>query len=290
MDFMNKNQATIQKSISFSGIGVHSGSVSTVTIHPALMGTGIVFKNAKNLEQKITVGNVIPEIAMHATVIRGGHDNKWAVSTIEHLMAAVSMAGLDHVQIIVDGPEIPILDGSALPFVYGICDAGIVFFDAPKQFVTPKETLVFSDNDGRRIEIISNKTGELFIDYKADFMHPLAGPATFASVINQDVFMHEIAPARTFGHLEQLPFLRQHGLARGTSLGNTVVIGQELLNDMRFADECVRHKVLDLLGDMSMAGMRIAGTIKANKTGHAFNRLVALHVIQNPEKWDVLTY
>lgn len=286
---MKKNQATIQKSILFSGIGVHSGGVSTVTLNPAPMGTGIVFKNAKNLEQTIVVGKVIPEVAMHATVIRGDQNTPWAVSTIEHLMAAISMMGIDHLEIIVDGAEVPILDGSALPFVYGIVDAGIVFFDAPKRFITPNELVVFSDNDGRRIEIIPNKTGELSVDYNAEFMHPLAGPSTFVSGINQDIFMHEIAPARTFGHLEQLPFLRQHGLARGTSLGNTVVIGQELLNDMRFADECVRHKVLDLLGDISMAGTRIAGAIKANKTGHAFNRLVALHVIQHPEKWDVLT-
>jgi UDP-3-O-[3-hydroxymyristoyl] N-acetylglucosamine deacetylase len=267
---MKKNQTTIQKSISFSGIGVHSGNVTSVTLNPASLGLGIVFKNAKNLESIITVGKVIPEVAMHATVIRGDQNNSWAVSTIEHLMAAISMMGIDHLEIVVDGAEIPILDGGALPFVHGIVDAGLVFFDIPKRFITP--------------------TGELSIDYNAEFMHPLAGPSTFFSVINQDVFMHEIAPARTFGHLEQLPFLRQHGLARGTSLGNTVVIGQELLNDMRFADECVRHKVLDLLGDMSMAGTRIAGAIKATKTGHAFNRLVALHVIQHPEKWDVLTY
>ena len=280
-----KKQTTIKNKISFTGIGVHCGDRTSVTLCPAPLGTGIVFKNANNLEQSIVVGTVVPEIAMHATVIRHG---QWQASTIEHLMAALSMLGVDHVEIIVNGPEIPILDGSSLPFVVGILDTGLVQFDAPRHFITPKKIVTFSDDQGRLIEISPNREGRLILDYNADFVHPLAGSPTFSGEITTEFFIDHIAPARTFGHLEQLPFLRQHGLARGSSLGNTVVIGSELLNDMRMNDECVKHKVLDFLGDISLAGTRVAGTIKACKTGHAFNRHVAANIIEHPEAWDII--
>ena len=157
---------------------------------------------------------------------------------------------------------------------------------APRSFLTPKQMLTFADGTGREIAIERSDARTLSINYTADFAHPLAGATMFtAAVVTQNFFAKELAPARTFGFLEQLPVLRQHGLARGSTLSNTVVIGDEVLNDRRFADECVRHKVLDLIGDLALLGRPLAGTIQASKTGHNFNRLVVEHYLTHPDQW-----
>lgn len=285
---MTTTQKTIKQKITFSGIGVHSGAPSQVTIWPAEQDSGIVFCNAGQPSQKIAIGKVVPEAAMHATVIKS---DSWYVSTVEHLVAALSVLGIDNAVIEVAGNEIPILDGSAIVFVQGILDGGIVDLDRPRRFITPCQELSFSDQAGRTINIIPvpdnglDKNNALDVQYSADFSHPLAGSPQLQGTVTTDFFIDQIAPARTFGFLEQLPFLRQHNLARGSSLSNTVVIGQEMMNEKRFSDECVRHKVLDLIGDLSLLGAPLAGTIKAYKTSHNFNRLVIQHFVQNPDQW-----
>jgi UDP-3-O-[3-hydroxymyristoyl] N-acetylglucosamine deacetylase len=284
---MLSQQKTLKKELVFKGIGVHSGAPSTIRLKPAPFDSGIVFVKNQSADHIMRVGDVIPEVAMHATVIKSGF---WAVSTVEHLMAALSLLGVDNVEIEVDGTEIPILDGSALPFVQGIYEVGFELQRAESAWLTPKELLTFQDNHGRLLVIEPAPQGEpsLFIDYNAGFVHPLNGSSIFSGQVTQDFFINEIAPARTFGNLEQFPYLRAHGLAQGSSLGNTVVIGDgELLNDMRLPDECVRHKLLDLLGDLSLLGKRLAGRITAQKTGHQFNRLVIEHFINNPQLWEL---
>jgi UDP-3-O-[3-hydroxymyristoyl] N-acetylglucosamine deacetylase len=245
------------------------------------VNTGIVFCNARQSEQCFRVGTVVPEVALHATVIK---TNGWYVSTIEHLMAALRMLDVDNAVVEMESNEVPILDGSALPFVQGILDVGLQEQDAPRKYLTPKEKLRFADEKGRVIEI--EPSNLLSISYTADFNHPLAGSTTFSAEISPEFFIDKIAPARTFGYLEQLPMLRQHKLAQGSSLSNTIVIGQELLNDTRFPDECVRHKVLDLIGDLGLLPYRLLGTVSASKTSHNFNRLVAEHCLQHPELWQ----
>ena len=236
----------------------------------------------------------MPEVALHATVVRA---DGWAISTIEHVMAALWMMGVDNAVVEFDGNEVPILDGSALPFVQAIQDTGFAVSHQKRRFLMPKAVLTLTDAKGRSIVITPLpsvlETGvvtaaladQLIIDYTADFNHPLAGKPHLQAVVTTEFFVKELAPARTFGFLEQLPFLRQHNLAQGTSLGNTVVIGQEVLNDLRFADEPVRHKVLDLLGDVSLLGHRLIGSITACKTSHSFNRMVVEHFVQNPDQW-----
>ncbi|MBS1987712.1 UDP-3-O-[3-hydroxymyristoyl] N-acetylglucosamine deacetylase [Candidatus Dependentiae bacterium] len=292
---MNKQQ-TLRGEIFFQGLGVHTGAPCSITLKPADAKSGISFINEQNPDQIIRVGSVIPDPAMHATVIR---TNQWALSTVEHLMAALMLMGIDNVDILVSGTEIPILDGSALLFVQGIVDIGVLEQDASKQWITPRERLEFADDKGRSMfiepAVLDQHQDErgfkpaLFIDYNADFIHPLNGNPVLTGQVTQDFFMHEIAPARTFGFLEQLPFLRHHKLAQGTSLGNSLVIGNgELLNEMRLPDECVRHKFLDLIGDLSLLGKNLIGSVKANKTSHNFNRLVIEHFLKNPEKWLVI--
>ncbi len=274
-------QQTLKQRVKFSGIGVHSGLASSLTLVPAPQDTGVVFCNASNPEQRFRVGTVIPEVAPHATVIK---TNGWYVTTVEHLMAALRMLDVDNVVVEMQGNEVPILDGSALPFVQGILDAGLQEQDAVRRYLTPKEKLRFADEKGRAIEIEPSE--HFSISYTADFNHPLAGCTTFSAEIPSEFFIDKIAPARTFGYLEQLPLLRQHKLAQGSSLSNTIVIGQELLNDTRFPDECVRHKVLDLIGDLGLLPYRLLGAVNASKTSHNFNRLVAEHCLQHSELWQ----
>jgi UDP-3-O-[3-hydroxymyristoyl] N-acetylglucosamine deacetylase len=204
--------------------------------------------------------------------------------------------GLDNILIEIDGFEVPILDGSALPFAQVILDAGLQEQSVIKKYVTSRQVLRFEDSKTDRfIEIVpaiqaSDRSFacELKIDYSADFNHKLIGASNFNCVLTQDFFIKEIAPARTFGFLEQLPMIRKHGLAKGTSLGNTVVLSNEgFLNEPRFEDECIRHKVLDLIGDLGLLGLQLIGQVKACKTGHNFNREVVASFISNPEKWQV---
>jgi UDP-3-O-[3-hydroxymyristoyl] N-acetylglucosamine deacetylase len=287
-------QKTLKNKIIFSGIGVHSGKPGRVTVYPAVANTGLVLRAASCPDKAIKVGTFVPEVAMHATVVKA---DGWAISTIEHLMASLWMMGVDNAVVEFEGYEVPILDGSALPFVQAIQDAGLEVLDQKRRFLTPKAPLTLADGKGRSVIITppasvvatgivtAAEAEHLMVDYTADFNHPLAGKPIFQAAVTTDLFVREIAPARTFGFLEQLPFLRQHKLAQGTCLGNTVVIGQEVLNELRFADEPVRHKVLDLLGDMSLIGNRLVGAVTASKTSHSFNRMVVEHLVQHPDQW-----
>ena len=287
-------QKTLKKDVCFKGVGVHLGQMSRVVLKPAPTDSGIIFLNCKNPNEKIEIGKVVPQAAMHASVIK---KSDFMVSTVEHLLATVCALNIDNLVIEVDGIEIPILDGSALSFVHGILQAGLVEQDAEKSFLTPKQMLEFKDKEGRLIQIGPAKfcrksdsyDKNLYFDYVANFEHPLVGQSRLSGTISPDFFIEQIAPARTFGFLEQLPFLRRQGLAKGTTLGNTVVIGEEeFLNDKRFEDEFVRHKFLDLLGDLALLSKNLAGILKAQKTGHNFNRLVVQHYINNPSEWKLI--
>lgn len=317
-----KKQTTLNHEIIFHGIGVHSGKQVQMTLAPAACGTGIVISNAQFPGADMHIGTIVPENAMHATVLKG---NGWFVSTVEHLLAALSALGVDNVRVVLDGGEVPIIDGSALPFVQGIMQAGMCELEGKQAFLTPKEPLRFADEQGRVLEVlpasfetltrfvpqderlrlsvrgeeagitsvmtdVSNheqRDTRLHVDYRAEFVRGVEGAEHFSCIVTPEFFTHEIAPARTFGFVEQLPFLRQHGLALGTSLGNTVVIGPDgLFNDMRLPDECVRHKVLDLIGDLALLGKPLAATVRAYKTGHNFNRRVVEHFITHRELWE----
>lgn len=279
-------QQTIKKQISFFGIGVHAGCKSTVTLIPAQQDAGIVFYRKDAFDKRIRIGTIVPEEAMHATVLCF---DGIVISTIEHLMAALHILAIDNIEICVDAPELPILDGSALPFVQGILSAGIVQYDSSRRYIEPREPLILAD-DERKIVILPSSGGsnDLFVSYEASFAHALIGRQYIEGLVQQDFFMKEIAPARTFGFLEQLPFLRKHGLAQGTSLGNTVVMGPDgYMNECRFPDEFVRHKYLDLIGDIFLIGYQLKGRVDAYKTGHNFNRLLVKHVLENPDSWIV---
>jgi len=283
---MKPDQQTIKKEITIEGIGVHSGHHSIITLTPAPTNSGIQLINKQFPSEPIYIGTTLPEQAMHATVLKSG---SWAISTTEHLMAAIYGLGIDNLIIIIKGCEIPIMDGSAIPFVHAIQQAGIKKQNKPKQFVTPKKTLRFEDHD-KFIELTpATQNFNLSFRYSVNFDHPLVQDTSINGCLSSQFFIQEIAPARTFGFLEQLPLLRKHGLAKGTTLGNTVVVGNEnFLNSRRFDNEFIRHKLLDLIGDLALLGKSFIGTVTAHKTGHAFNRKIVEHFIQNPTEWKIL--
>ncbi len=295
---MSEKQKTLKEEFCVEGIGLHSGLNSKILLKPALPNSGVVVKNANFPDINIKIGKVVPINAKYATVL--GCEN-WRVSTLEHLMAALNGLGVDNVVIEVDGPEVPIMDGSAYPFVEKILKVGVKEQDARKLFLTPKELLFFEDKqEGKSIEIApaqkqkeqngSENNGidkNLYIEYEADFNHQFIGEGKIGCCLTEDFFIKEIAPARTFGFIEELPFLKKNGLAKGASLENTLVIGENgYLNERRFEDEFVRHKLLDMIGDIGLLGKKLIGSVKAKKTGHSFNRLVIEHYVNNPEKWS----
>jgi UDP-3-O-[3-hydroxymyristoyl] N-acetylglucosamine deacetylase len=285
---MYQKQKTLKGEVVFEGIGVHSGMSSRLVLRPSAADSGIVISRTGSPHCRIEIGKVVPEEAMYATVIR---QNGWKFSTIEHVMAAIGMLNIDNVTIELKGDEFPILDGSSLPFAEKIVKTGFCEQSAKKDFITPRKTITFSDEkSGRLIEITSaEEDTNLYVDYEAVFDNPVLGSSTMNCCLSEDLFLKEIAPARTFGFLEQLPFMHKHGLAKGASLENTIVIGQDgFINKLRFDDECVRHKVLDLLGDLSLLGKRLAGRVKAKKTGHSFNRLVIEHFVNNQDAWKTI--
>ncbi|MFH0898235.1 MAG: UDP-3-O-acyl-N-acetylglucosamine deacetylase [bacterium] len=289
---MVAKQTTLKKEIVFSGIGVHSGVLAHVFLRPAPCNHGTVFFNDKFPDERIVLGKVIPEIAMHATVIK---HKSWAISTIEHLLAAIAALKIDNLVIHVKGPEVPILDGSALPFMQEILMCGLEEQQAEKKNIFPKTTIIFEDGEGRFIQICPPKDSiqknvdtNLYVEYEGDFGRSLLGNNCIQGTISPDFFLQNIAPARTFGFLEQFSFLRSHGLARGANLGNTVVIGDgEFINEVRFSDECIRHKVLDLIGDLGALGYSLVGHVKARRTGHSFNRKVVEHFVTSPSEWII---
>lgn len=278
-------QATIKQQIVFEGIGVHSGLYEKIILCPADADSGIVFVSAKNQNAYIKIGLVIPLPALHATIIEA---NGLRISTVEHLLSALYVLGITNVRVIVEGDEVPILDGSAYPFIVAL-EKNITIQNVSCLIISPKRPLIFSDEQGRSIEINPriNKQQGLFIDYEADFSHPQIKKQHYAFEVSYNEFKSFVAPARTFGFLDQLPYLRKHNLGLGTSLGNSLVYDDEYaLNQERFLDECVRHKVLDFIGDIALCGAFLDADIKASKTSHNFNRNIVADVIQKQDNWQ----
>ena len=284
-----KHQYTIKHVQQISGLGVHSGNFVSVRLKPAPDGHGIVFMHNDFPEEPLVVGQTIPLIAMHATVLR---QKSWVLSTVEHLLAAMRMAGIDNALIEVSGEEIPILDGSAAPFLHAIARSGCVV-QGVRKYCMPRVTLEFSDAEGRCIVLRPHEReqmiGKVECTYKAAFNHHALGVKTIALCVDQKSFKESVAPARTFGFVEQLPFLRSKNLALASSLGNTLVFNaDEPINDVRIADEWVYHKILDLIGDLGLLPHPFTGVIEAAQTGHAFNRRVIEHYLASPGDWVII--
>ena len=263
---------TIRSNVSISGIGLHSGIYTTVQLHPAPAGSGITFVRADLDGLRIPALQASTTALDYATTV--GKDDV-AVGTVEHLLAAVMACEITDVDIRIDGPEVPIIDGSALPFMHLIDAAGVRTLDAgiaPLRISRPIEVA-----DGEKV-IRMVPAERLILKYKIDFAHPAIGRQSFHFDFEHDSFLRKIAPARTFGFMRDVEKLRAAGLARGGSVENCIVLDDKSVTngELRFRDEFVRHKILDLLGDLALIGRPIVGEITASRGGHALHsRFVA---------------
>ncbi len=284
---IRKLQNTIKHKVMVSGVGLHSGKTIHCTLHPATENHGIVFVRS-DLASK-------PKIPAHASnVVRTQMCTTLGVegamiSTVEHLMAALAGLEIDNVLIEVDGPELPILDGSSQMFVDAILKAGLKSNHAPKKYLRLKKKITVRNGDKWMVAEPSNSFS---ITGGIEFNHTLIGKQTFAFSENQN-FQSEVASARTFGFIREVEVLHKNGFALGASLDNAVVLDEATVlnpDGLRFTDEFVRHKVLDAIGDLALLGMQIKADISIHKSGHDLHVELARKILENPANYEIVEY
>ncbi len=283
---------TLKNSISCTGIGLHTGFRVSMTLHPAAPGTGVVFRRSGPHGVAL-----IPALWTHVkdsrqcTVV--GNDDGVTVATIEHLMAAVSAMNIDDLLIDINGPEVPAMDGSAAPFVFLIECAGVIAQPhghpaaAPRTAIRILETVTVSHNGAEATLAPTAGTG-LSVAFEIEFAAAAIGRQSTSVQVSPAVFKNQVSRARTFGLVDDLPKMRAAGLARGGSLENAVVVnGADVLNEggLRYPDEFVRHKVLDAVGDLALAGRPIIGAYRGTRSSHALNTALLQALFAKPSAW-----
>jgi len=280
-------QTTLRERVSVSGIGIHSGFSVTVTLNPAQANTGIVFWRTGNdgqRDRELTANFRSVTATEFATVL--GDRRGPAVSTTEHLLSALHGIGVDNVIVEVDGPELPIMDGSAARFVEAIDQAGIVKLSAARRCIEVLKP-VRVNTDGCFGELRPYAYG-LRVETEIEFDHPLIGRQTFSIDVEPSSFRRELARARTFGFLRDVTKLWSAGYALGASFENTVVVAENrILNTegVRFPDEFVRHKAVDAIGDLALAGAPLIGAYRSVRGGHKLNHAVVTALMADPSAW-----
>jgi UDP-3-O-[3-hydroxymyristoyl] N-acetylglucosamine deacetylase len=276
-------QRTLRRSVSCAGIGLHSGNKVSLSLKPAPADFGIRFRRSdlNGLEIPATVDNLAG--IQYATGLACGEGS---VETVEHLLAALVSLGVDNVIVELNHPEVPIMDGSASPFVYLIHEAGIKRLAAPRRVMKIVRPIALSSGDKR---IALYPSDQFKVTYSISFDHPLLRHQSRTLEITEESFVEEIASARTFGFLKEVEMLRQNGLALGGSLDNAIVLGEtSVLNALRFEDEFVRHKILDVLGDLALVGHRIVGHLVAHRGGHALHTAFAARILEETDAWRLV--
>jgi UDP-3-O-[3-hydroxymyristoyl] N-acetylglucosamine deacetylase len=276
-------QRTLRRPVSCTGIGLHSGNKVTLSLKPGPADFGIRFRRSDlgGLEIPATVDNLAG--IEYATGLARGDGS---VETVEHLLAALLSLGIDNAVVELNHPEVPIMDGSASPFVYLIHEAGIKTLAAPRRFLKVVRPIALSSGDKR---IALYPSDHLKVTYSISFDHPLLRHQSRTLAIDEESFVEEIASARTFGFLKEVEMLRRNGLALGGSLDNAIVLGETgALNALRFEDEFVRHKILDVLGDLALVGHRIIGHLVAHRGGHALHTAFAAKILEETDAWRLV--
>jgi UDP-3-O-[3-hydroxymyristoyl] N-acetylglucosamine deacetylase len=274
-------QRTLRRTVTCAGIGLHSGQKVTLSLRPAPSDFGIRFQRA-DLDGT--------EIPAHVTHLAGRQQLQTglvsgpaSVETVEHLLAALRGMGVDNVCIELNHAEVPIMDGSAAPWVYLIQDAGVKELTAPRRVVEILRPIQVQHGDKRMAAFPADR---LKVTYSISFDHPLLRHQQKTLDIDERVFVDEIAPARTFGFLKEVEMLRQRGLALGGSLENAIVLGETgVLNPLRFDDEFVRHKMLDVIGDLALVGHPIIGHVVVDRGGHALHTAFAAELLRQRDAW-----
>jgi len=276
-------QQTIQKSVTCSGVGLHSGRMVSLTLRPASLDTGILFIRTDVSGRPaipVSIKNLCPSLLSTTIGIDGV-----TVQTTEHLLAAAAGLGIDNLCVEIDAPELPVFDGSAQAFVRLMLEAGVVAQDQRRSYLKIVRPIEVTDGDKR---IVIRPAFTSSITYTIEYAHPLIGRQTYDYAGAREAFVEEIAPARTFGFLHEVEALWGAGLGLGGSLQNTLVLSDGgLLNEdgLRFADEFVRHKILDLIGDLVLLGMPVIGTIEAMRSGHALHARLVSRILESPDHW-----
>ena len=279
------SQRTLRRPVSCTGIGLHSGNKVTLSLKPAPADYGIRF-------QRSDLGGLeIPATVTHLGGIQlatGLTREAVSVETVEHLLAALTALGIDNVIVELNTPEVPIMDGSAAPFVYLILnEAGVKRLPVPKKFLKVLRPISLSQGDKR---IALYPSDHFKVTYSISFDHPLIRHQSRTMKITDETFVEEIAPARTFGFLKEVEMLRQRGLALGGSLDNAIVLGETgvLNNALRFEDEFVRHKILDVIGDLTLVGYPVIGHVVAHRGGHALHTAFAARILEEVDAWRIV--
>ncbi|HEY1311054.1 MAG TPA: UDP-3-O-acyl-N-acetylglucosamine deacetylase [Pseudolabrys sp.] len=283
-------QTTLRDHIAVSGIGVHSGSPVTLTLHPADDDTGIVFQRVSadgTTEREIRADVRAVTATEFATVL--GDAKGPLCSTAEHLLAALRGLHVDNVVVEIDGPEVPIMDGSAAAFVEALDQAGLTTRALPRRYIEVLKPVRVS-KDGAHGELRPYEHG-FRVEAEIEFDHPLIGKQALALDIEPDTFRREIARARTFGFMKDVAKLWSAGYALGASFANTLVVTEDrVLNPegLRFADEFVRHKILDAIGDLALAGQPLIAAYRTIRGGHKLNHAVLSALMADPTAWRVI--
>ena len=285
-------QHTLAASVGCEGVGLHSGSPVRLTLRPAPADTGVVFvrTDVAGRDGRIPVTpRAVVETRLHTEIANA---QGVRVLTIEHLMAAFAGLGVDNVVVELDGPELPIMDGSAEPFVELIDLAGLCAQGAPRRVIEIVRPIVVADGDKRAalLPALPGALAGLHLDVEIDFASAVIGRQRLSTPLTAQSFRRDLAPARTFGFAQDGEALQAGGLARGGGLQNAVVVdGGRVLNPhgLRFADEFVRHKALDLVGDLYVLGLPISGRVEAVRPGHALNNALARALATHPAAWRV---
>jgi len=292
----SKPQQTLKTSISCAGVGVHTGAMVNMTFHPATPNTGIVFRRT-DLSPEEGGGVDIPALASSVgdtqlgTTIRAGqpYAETAYVATIEHVMAALAGCEIDNLIIEVDAAELPVMDGSSAPFVRLIECAGVEQQAAPRRYIKILRPVEIKGD--QKLAVLEPFDGQAF-EFEIDFESPVIGQQALAVELGSDSFKDDISEARTFGFVKDVEMLRSLGLARGSSLENTVAIeDDEILNEdgLRFDDEFVRHKTLDAIGDLYVLGAPVIGRYRGVRSGHALNNELVMALLASPDAFEFTT-
>jgi UDP-3-O-[3-hydroxymyristoyl] N-acetylglucosamine deacetylase len=283
-------QRTLQNTIRATGVGLHSGEKVFLTLRPAPVDTGIVFRRV-DLEPVAEIparADLVTETMLCTGLARDGGK----AMTVEHLMSAMAGLGIDNAYVDLSAPEVPIMDGSSGPFVFLLQSAGIVEQRAPKRFIRILSPIEVRDGD--KVARFEPYDG-FRLDFTVDFDHPAIPTSRSRAVVefSTENYIREVSRARTFGFMRDLEFMRERNLGLGGSMDNAIVLDEfRVLNDdgLRYADEFVRHKILDAVGDLYLAGHPILGVYIGYKSGHALNNKLVRALLAQREAWALTTF
>lgn len=277
-------QRTLQRSVQTRGVGLHTGRLVSLRLMPAPANTGLVFVRTDLEGREVPArADWVAQQELAMSLRRDGAQ----VLTVEHLLAALYATGVDNAKIELDGPEIPVFDGSSRMFLHLIDEAGIKNLAAFQSTLVVRRTVKVSNPKGNRFVLIEPAEG-FEVDYSIDFDHPLVGKQRVALDITEETFRQELSSARTFCFLKDVEAMRSRGLALGGSLDSAVVIGEDgFLSSPRMKDEFVRHKTLDAVGDLALVGFRIRGRVVAQCAGHALHAQLVSALLKDHDAWSI---